>query len=194
MVVLDGIDKVLQVDGTFKFDMIMMVYCTKGRIQFETNSNAYTAKAGDVIICLPSSTWENVMVSPDYDSKSVGVSSKAAQASVQVNRDYLNLLGYVSHNPVIHLNEERQQMFLKYYAIIAHKIKNPHGFYHKEIMHCLLQSSIYELFAIITPYVEYSIDGGNLKQANLLFQRTWRAAFLNGIIPVLQTITVLGTM
>ena len=83
MVVLDGIDKVLQVDGTFKFDMIMMVYCTKGRIQFETNSNAYTAKAGDVIICLPSSTWENVMVSPDYDSKSVGVSSKAAQASVQ---------------------------------------------------------------------------------------------------------------
>lgn len=171
MVVLDGIDKVLQVDGTFKFDMIMMVYCTKGRIQFETNSNAYTAKAGDVIICLPSSTWENVMVSPDYDSKSVGVSSKAAQASVQVNRDYLNLLGYVSHNPVIHLNEERQQMFLKYYAIIAHKIKNPHGFYHKEIMHCLLQSSIYELFAIITPYVEYSIEGGNLKQANLLFQR-----------------------
>ncbi|WP_444297773.1 helix-turn-helix domain-containing protein [Leyella stercorea] len=171
MVVLDGIDKVLQVDGTFKFDMIMMVYCTKGRIQFETNSNPYTAKAGDVIICLPNSTWENVMVSPDYDSKSVGVSSKAAQASVQVNRDYLTLLGYVSHNPVIHLNEERQQMFLKYYAIIAHKIKNPHGFYHKEIMHCLLQSSIYELFAIITPYVEYSIEGGNLKQANLLFQR-----------------------
>ena len=78
MVVLDGIDKVLQVDGTFKFDMIMMVYCTKGRIQFETNSNAYTAKAGDVIICLPSSTWENVMVSPDYDSKSVGVSSQCA--------------------------------------------------------------------------------------------------------------------
>ena len=127
MVVLDGIDKVLQVDGTFKFDMIMMVYCTKGRIQFETNSNAYTAKAGDVIICLPSSTWENVMVSPDYDSKSGGVSSKAAQASVQVNRDYLNLLGYVSHNPVIHLNEERQQMFLKYFAISAPKIKIPHG-------------------------------------------------------------------
>ena len=73
---------------------------------------------------------------------------------------------------MIHLNEERQQMFLKYYAIIAHKIKNPHGFYHKEIMHCLLLSSIYELFAIITPYVEYSIEGGNLKQANLLFQRT----------------------
>ena len=171
MVVLDGIDKVLQVDGTFKFEMMMMVYCTKGRIEFETNSNTHNAKAGDVIVCLPNSTWENVMVSPDYNSKIVGVSSNAAQSSVQVNRDFLALMGYIAHNPVVHLNEERQQMFLKYYALIAHKIKNPHGFYHKEIMHSLLQSSIYELFAIITPYVEYTNEGGNLKQANLLFQR-----------------------
>ena len=171
MVVLDGIDKVLQVDGTFKFDMIMMVYCIKGRIEFESNSNTHRAKAGDVIICLPNSTWENVMVSPDFDSKIVGVSKNAAQANVQVNSDFLSLMGYVARNPVIHLNEERQQMFLKYYTLIAHKIKHPHGFYHKEIMHSLLQSSMYELFAIITPYIEYTNDGGNLKQANLLFKR-----------------------
>lgn len=171
MVVLDGIDKVLQVDGTFKFDMIMMVYCTKGRIEFESNSNTHRAKAGDVIICLPNSTWENVMVSPDFDSKIVGVSNKAMQTNVQVNSDFLSLMGYVTRNPVIHLNEERQQMFLKYYALFAHKIKHPHGFYHKEIMHSLLQSSMYELFAIITPYIEYTNDGGNLKQANLLFKR-----------------------
>lgn len=171
MVVLDGIDKVLQVDGTFKFDMIMMVYCIKGRIEFESNSNTHKAKAGDVIICLPNSTWENVMVSPDFDSKIVGVSNKAMQTNVQVNSDFLSLMGYVTRNPVIHLNEERQQMFLKYYALIAHKIKHPHGFYHKEIMHSLLQSSMYELFAIITPYIEYTNNGGNLKQANLLFKR-----------------------
>ena len=171
MVVLDGIDKVLQVDGTFKFDMIMMVYCIKGRIEFESNSNTHRAKAGDVIICLPNSTWENVMVSPDFDSKIVGVSNKAMQTNVQVNSDFLSLMGYVARNPVIHLNEERQQMFLKYYTLIAHKIKHPHGFYHKEIMHSLLQSSMYELFAIITPYIEYTNDGGNLKQANLLFKR-----------------------
>ena len=171
MVVLDGIDRVLQVDGTFKFDMIMMVYCIKGRIEFESNSNTHRAKAGDVIICLPNSTWENVMVSPDFDSKIVGVSNKAMQTNVQVNSDFLSLMGYVTRNPVIHLNEERQQMFLKYYTLIAHKIKHPHGFYHKEIMHSLLQSSMYELFAIITPYIEYTNDGGNLKQANLLFKR-----------------------
>lgn len=171
VVVLDGIDKVLQTDGTYRFEMIMMAYCTKGRMQYESNGETYTSKAGDVVICLPSTTWENVLVSPDYESKIVGISYKTAQTSVQMNSDFLALMGYISKNPVVHLNEEQQDIFMKYYAIIAHKIKNPNGFYHREIMHCLLQSTIYELFAIITPYVEYTFNGGNLKQANLLFQR-----------------------
>ncbi len=171
VVVLDGIDKVLQTDGTYRFEMIMMAYCMKGRMQYESNGETYTSKAGDVVICLPSTTWENVLVSPDYESKIVGISYKTAQTSVQMNSDFLALMGYISKNPIVHLNEERQDIFMKYYAIIAHKIKNPNGFYHREIMHCLLQSTIYELFAIITPYVEYTFDGGNLKQANLLFQR-----------------------
>ena len=35
VVVLDGIDKVLQTDGTYRFEMIMMAYCMKGRMQYE---------------------------------------------------------------------------------------------------------------------------------------------------------------
>lgn len=39
VVVLDGIDKVLQTDGTYRFEMIMMAYCTRGRMQFNRNTN-----------------------------------------------------------------------------------------------------------------------------------------------------------
>ena len=49
VVVLDGIDKVLQTDGTYRFEMIMMAYCTKGRMQYESNGETYTSKAGDVV-------------------------------------------------------------------------------------------------------------------------------------------------
>ena len=38
-------------------------------------------------------------------------------------------------------------------------------------MHSLFQCAIYELFAIIAPYVQYSHDGGETKQANLLFRK-----------------------
>ena len=38
-------------------------------------------------------------------------------------------------------------------------------------MHSLFQCAIYELFAIIAPHVQYSHDGGETKQANLLFRK-----------------------
>lgn len=64
VVVLDGIDKVLQTDGTYRFEMIMMAYCMKGRMQYESNGETYTSKAGDVVICLPSTTWETCWCRP----------------------------------------------------------------------------------------------------------------------------------
>lgn len=170
IVVFDNIEK-LQVDGTVKLYMIAMVFCTKGRLQCEVNGVAHKVKAGDVLVCLPNMQLENLMVSPNYDSKIVGLSYEAAQRNMQVNRDLIDILSYVSTNPVIHLDRERQDLFLKYYAVIAHKIKNSHGYFHKEIMHSLLQCTMYELFAIISPYVEYSNEGGSVKQANLLFKK-----------------------
>lgn len=171
LVVLDGLGNRQQIDGTFKFEMIMMVYCTKGRLQCECNGKVHNAKAGDVVICVPNVVWENVMVSPDFDSKVVGVSYKASMQNIQMNHDFLELFKYIIINPVIHLDIERQDTFLKYYSIIRHKIQHPHGYFHKEIMHSLLQSTIYELFAIITPYVEYTDGGGSLKQGTLVFRR-----------------------
>ena len=152
-------------NGSVKLDMIMLAYCVKGRMQVDVNGKTYTAKAGEVMIGLPNNVYSNYMISPDFESKILGLSYAAAE------RDVLDLIGYVATNPVISLDDERQALITKYYSIIVHKIKSPHGYFHKEIMHSLFQCAIYELFAIIAPYVQYSHDGGETKQANLLFRK-----------------------
>ena len=155
-------------NGSVKLDMIMLAYCVKGRMQVDVNGKTYTAKAGEVMIGLPNNVYSNYMISPDFESKILGLSYAAAE---RINRDVLDLIGYVATNPVISLDDERQALITKYYSIIVHKIKSPHGYFHKEIMHSLFQCAIYELFAIIAPYVQYSHDGGETKQANLLFRK-----------------------
>ena len=159
------------VDGSVKLDMIMMVYCVKGRMQCDVNGKTYTAKAGEVMIGLPNNVYSNYMISPDFESRIFGLSYAAAERNMRINRDVLDLIGYVATNPVISLDNERQALITKYYSIIAHKIKSPHGYFHKEIMHSLFQCAMYELFAIIAPHVQYSHDGGETKQANLLFRK-----------------------
>lgn len=158
-------------NGSVKLDMIMLAYCVKGRMQVDVNGKTYTAKAGEVMIGLPNNVYSNYMISPDFESKIFGLSYAAAERNMRINRDVLDLIGYVATNPVISLDDERQALITKYYSIIVHKIKSPHGYFHKEIMHSLFQCAIYELFAIIAPYVQYSHDGGETKQANLLFRK-----------------------
>ncbi len=170
IMILDKIG-VTPIEGTIKLDMIIMMYVAKGRIQGDINGQTYNAAAGDVLVCLPDQFLDNYMMSPDFESKIVGLSYKAAQQSLQINNDVLSTLTYIAKNPVIHLDDERQALMLKYYTIIAHKVNYPHGYYHKEIMHSIFQCAFYELCAIIAPHVQYADNGGNIKQANLLFSR-----------------------
>lgn len=158
-------------EGTVKLDMIMMIYCIKGRLQGEMNGKVHLAQAGDVVLCLPYSYLSNYMMSPDFESRIIGLSYKAIQHNMQVSKDLLDLLAYVSHNPVIHLDLERQALVGKYYSIIEHKIKQPHGYFHKEIMNSIFQCVIYEICAIIAPHVQYADNGGSMKQANVLFRK-----------------------
>lgn len=170
IMVIDKIDAV-QWDGIVKLDMIMMIYCGKGRLQGEIDGKTYLLRDGDVAVCLPNSYLSNYMMSPDLDLKIICLSYKAMQNSGPMTKDRLDIMSYVSHNPVVHLDLERQALIGKYYTIFEHKIKHPHGYFHKEIMYGIFQCAIYELFAIIAPHVDYVDDGGSVKQANLLFRK-----------------------
>ena len=158
-------------DVPTKMEMLMMAFCVKGRMQCDMNGTTYTAAAGDVMIGLPGCVFSNYMMSPDFETKIIGLSYASVERNMQITRDVLDLMGYVATNPVIHLDQERQALISKYYSIIVHKIRNPHGYFHKEIMHSIFTCAMYELFAIIAPHVEYSDDGGSMKQANLLFKK-----------------------
>lgn len=154
-----------------KIDMIILLFCTEGRLQFEMNDRTYIANKGNVVVGLPKMVFSNYMMSPDFKSNIIALSYSAAQRNMQINKDSLDLMQYVATNPVIEIDADRQELVAKYYSIIEHKVKNPHGYFHKEIMRNIFSCAVYELFAIIAPHVSYSNDGGSIKQANLLFKR-----------------------
>lgn len=154
-----------------KIDMIILLFCTEGRLQFEMNNRTYIANKGNVVVGLPKMVFSNYMMSPDFKSNIIALSYSAAQRNMQINKDSLDLMQHVASNPVIEIDADRQELVAKYYSIIEHKVKNPHGYFHKEIMRNIFSCAVYELFAIIAPHVSYSNDGGSIKQANLLFKR-----------------------
>lgn len=63
IIVIDKLG-VKPINENIKLDMILMVFCTKGRMQCDINEKTYMANAGDVIICLPNSYLSNYLISP----------------------------------------------------------------------------------------------------------------------------------
>ncbi|WP_444369477.1 helix-turn-helix domain-containing protein [Prevotella sp.] len=159
------------IEGTVKLDIVLMIYCKKGRIQGDINNKTWLAEEGDVVICLPNSYLNNYMMTPDFESKIIGLSYNAIRHNIPMTKDALDLLSYVAKNPIIHLDLERQALINKYYSIIEHKVQHPSAYFHKEIMHSIFTCAVFELCAIIAPHVNYTRDGGTMKQANLLFHK-----------------------
>lgn len=92
------------IEGTVKLDMVLMIYCKKGRIQGDINNKTWLAEEGDVVICLPNSYLNNYMMTPDFESKIIGLSYNAIRHNIPMTKDALDLLSYVAKNPIIHLD------------------------------------------------------------------------------------------
>jgi AraC family transcriptional regulator, transcriptional activator of pobA len=170
LVVLDKLGAVPMGD-TVQLDMAIIMFISKGRLQGDVNGKTYEAKEGDVAVCLPNYYLSNYMMSPDMEAKIVGLSYSAIQRNMQMNEDMFATLSYLAKNPIIHLDSVQRELLLKYYDIVSFKLKNPHGYFHKEIMHSIFVCFFSELFATIAPNVQYVDDGATVKQANLIFSR-----------------------
>lgn len=75
------------IEGTVKLDMVLMIYCLKGRIQGEINGKTWLAEEGDVVICLPNSYLSNYMMTPDFDSRIIGLSYDAIRNNIPMTKD-----------------------------------------------------------------------------------------------------------
>lgn len=132
-----------------KLDMIYLMVCTNGRLQMSINGKQYDVRASDMVICPHGTYLDECMMSPDFESKILGISYPALERSVHINKEIWDLMMFVIQNPVIHLNNDELQLLTHYYAVVRQKIETRPNAFHKEIMHSLFQSAYYEVLVII---------------------------------------------
>lgn len=170
IVIFDSVhdDKVYNI---VQLDFVMICHCAKGRIQLNINDKEYTASEGDFIICPPNTILDKVMISPDFQSRFIGLSHSAIQHSLHISKNMWNMILYIAKNPVIHQPTDRQQLFIKYYDLLSIKLNQAQHPYYKEVMQSLLQSIFYELCSIIQPHIIEPTLNSGLRQGTLLFKR-----------------------
>lgn len=174
IIVLDDIRKV-PMEDSLKIDMILIIICTEGKLQVDMNGKTFTVHTGDMFICPPNVYLDNYMISPNFNSKIMGLSYPSLQRMLCVNRDIWVMMLYLAKNPVYPLTPELLELVDAYYSLISLKLKQEKGTYRKEALRALFQAVFYDLFSILSPLIaDECKEENHAKQGDRIVKRFLR--------------------
>ncbi|MEG1729229.1 MAG: helix-turn-helix domain-containing protein [Bacteroidaceae bacterium] len=157
-------------NDTVKLRMIVIILCTKGRLQMDTGSHTYVIYPNDFLFCPPNILLSNSLITPNFEGKIIGISERIFQRLLHNGNDIWNKAFYVSKNPIIHMKEDQLFLFVHYYELIKQKITAAPNLYHKEIIQSLIQAILYEICADLDKSVVTLEDDG-MRQGDVLFRK-----------------------
>lgn len=172
IVVIDGLKEV-SVEGSLQMDMIIVLICTSGRLQVDINGTTYMVNTHDMVVCPPNVYLNNYMLSPDFDSKIIGLSYNALQRLLHVNKDIWDMMLLLVKHPIFHIDPMGLEQLDNYYSLLTLKLKDDSGRFRREVMHALFQAIFYEICEKVMPLVmeENEQSSANMKQGDVLMKR-----------------------
>lgn len=162
-----------------RLDMILMMFCVEGRMEGTVNGKSYCVEKGDILVCLPNTYLTGKERSDDFDAKMLGLSYSGIKFQMHERKEIWDILAYIRHNPVLHLDESQRQLFLQYSRILELKMASTTGKFRNELVQSLFKTLLWELASLIEPLVDKSHDGSS-RQGNILFKRFLSMVSENG--------------
>lgn len=171
IVVMDNLKNIPPTNDLCHMEMLLVVYCIKGYANCRINESTYRLEEGYILLCLPNTFITNVNTSDDIELKILGLSNDVLYHSLDMSKDFWNIILYASKNPLISINGDRRILLDKFYSLLQFKLSHTHGLFHKEIMHSLFQCAFYELADLLASYNDNKRFSGVIRQGDLLFKR-----------------------
>ena len=172
LILIDNIKWLPKESESCQMDMIIILMCIEGKLQIDINGKTHHMYAGEILVCPPHMFLNNYMISPDFDAKIFGLSYQGLQRMAHVRQEIWNTLRELPSHPIFTLPPEGLQLTQSYYSLLAMKLQQPEGKYHKEVMHALFQAVFYDLCSLISPIMQESKDQSLcVKQGDLLVKR-----------------------
>lgn len=126
-------------------DTNVVLYCACGSIGLDVNDEHYSISERQILICPPMANLSNYTLSEDCYCHGLSFSSDVLLTALKNNIDIWNKCLYVDKVNVITLSEESEDLWVKYYDLMAAKIMSEvvntfdHIILHNMIHACILE-------------------------------------------------------
>jgi len=146
MILIDNMKDVPELNQT-KIDFYVFSLCFKGKITFKLNGQPIVLNAGELFACPPKMIYDDPMVSPDFECKTICVSDCLLRNLLAGKAEIINREVYLRHHYIYPWIADL--VSTAYYDLLKDKWKHSDLTFNKEILLSLMQAVLLELCAII---------------------------------------------
>lgn len=124
-------------------DTNLVLYCAAGKLKLDVNLVSYELHERQILICPPKAELTNYEISEDCYCHGLSLSTNTLQGALKNNISLWNKCIYVDKVNTLTLSEDGEDVWIKYYDLLAAKIMSEEinsydGFIIKSLIHAVV--------------------------------------------------------
>jgi len=166
------VSDVIDRDKQIKFDMLLFVFCLKGKMHIEYNGKSIDVAQKQVLCCGPNCILGDCMTTLDFEAKILCVSTRMMQRLVHYDKNILNHYFSMRDQPVIDMGEDTSRLSEHYYDLLKERFSIRKPRYNKEVIAALVSAGLYDfLGGLGEPESTLGTNSELITQGDLLYTR-----------------------
>lgn len=157
--------------SSYLLNMVLVVFCERGKMQCLLNGVSQTLEAGNMVVLVPKTLVEEPMVSTDFEFHAMALSFDAVKYAMRAYNSAWDLGLYFLRHPIVPIGERANRVSRIYYELVYEKIAHQNELFYKEIMHSIFQCVFFEILSVVRPLMSDTPSDGSVRQGDLLCKR-----------------------
>lgn len=104
LIVIDNV-KLLAAPDIAYTNMNVLAYCSKGKSSISVDGETINIHSNQIFVCPPEVSLDNILISPDFEYKALGISNRMLQAVLRDRISLWNQFTYIKKLRVIEMKE-----------------------------------------------------------------------------------------
>lgn len=145
LIMFDRFEHILTTEGSKRLQSLFVGLCVEGEATYVVNSKTHSVTSNDLIILSEGQLIESYRLSPDCKGVAIVSSRLFFQEVVKEVSEISALFLFANTGPVLHLTDEKKEMFLRCFSDVKSTVDNRDHHFRKEIVIAKLKVLIYEI-------------------------------------------------
>ena len=127
----------------------IIVFCTKGRVQFEYDGTVVQIQKNDLFLFLNHNIACNFLASSDFKCRQIWL-TRSEMGNIDIyTLTSMTDYSLIKMNPIVHLTDDEVQLFDTYFRLLCNRMKSPATALASQIVRSLFGTMLLELLAIM---------------------------------------------